>query len=86
MEGNKLDFEYWVLEFNLLWQTITIDKFKFGIYEVDFIDLFIYKGKEFFILYISLFQKEENKYMYIPSKSKHLKHTIRNFILGELRR
>ena len=30
MEGNKLDFEYWVSEFNSLRETITIDKFKFG--------------------------------------------------------
>ena len=88
MEGTKLDFEHWISEFNLLRQTITIDKFKFG-NEVDFMDLFIYKGEEFFVngkLDISVFQKQENKYMYIPSKSGHLKHTIRNFILGELRR
>ena len=47
------------------------------------------KGDDFFLfgkLDISVFQKEENKYMYIPSKSGHQKHTIRNFILGELRR
>ena len=44
-------------------------------------DLFIYKGEEFFgngKLDILVFQKQENKYMYIPSKSGHLKHTIRN--------
>ena len=35
---------------------------------------------------MSVFQKEENKYMYIPAKSGHQKHTIYNFILGELRR
>ena len=41
MEGNKLDFEYWVSEFNLLRDSIgTIDKFKFG-NEVDFMDLYI---------------------------------------------
>ena len=28
LEGNKSDFEYWVTEFNLLRETITIDKFK----------------------------------------------------------
>jgi len=52
-------------------------------------DLYIYKGDEFFVtgkLDISVFQKEENKYMYIPCKSGHQKHTIRNFILGELKR
>ena len=30
LEGNKLNFEYWVTKFNLLQETITIDKFKFG--------------------------------------------------------
>ena len=30
------------------------------------------------------FKKEENKYMYIPAKSGHQKHTINNFVLGEL--
>ena len=35
---------------------------------------------------ISIFQKEDNKYMYIPAKSDHAKHTIRNFIQSELRR
>jgi len=88
MEGDKSDFEYWVSEFNLLRETITIDKFKWG-NEVDFMDLNIYKGNDFFTfgkLDISVFQKEENKYMYIPNKSGHQKHTIRNFVLGELRR
>jgi hypothetical protein len=50
-------------------------------------DLLIYKGDEFFItgkLDISVFQIEENKYMYIPCKSGHQKHTIRNFIIGEI--
>ena len=87
MDGNKLDFEYWVSEFNLLRDSITIDKFKFG-NEVNFMDLYMYKGNAFSSigkLDISVFQKEENKYMYIP-KSRHQKHTIRNFILGELRR
>ena len=35
---------------------------------------------------ISVFQKEENKYMYIPATSGHQNHTINNFIIGELRR
>ena len=34
----------------------------------------------------NVFQKEENKYMYIPASSGHQQHTINNFILGELRR
>ena len=88
MEGDKSDFVFWVSEFNLLRETITIDKFKWG-NEVDFMDLYIFKGNDFFMfrkLNISVFQKEENKYMYIPMKSGHQKHTICNFILGELRR
>ena len=88
MEGNKSDFEYWISEFNSLRETITIDKFKWG-NEVDFMDLNIFKGEDFYLfgkVDISVFQKEENKYMYITSKSGHQKHTIRNFILGELRR
>ena len=75
MEGNKSDFEYWVSEFNLLRETITIDKFKWG-NEVDFMDLNIFKGDDCFMfgkLDISVFQKEENKYMYILSKSGHQK-------------
>ena len=74
--------------FNLLCKTITIDKFKWG-NEINFMDLNIFEGDVFFLfgkLDISVFQKEENKYMYIPSKSGHQKHTIRNFVIGELRR
>ena len=46
-EANKQEFDYWVPEFNLLRETITIDKFKYG-NEVDFIDLFVFKGDRFF--------------------------------------
>ena len=87
MEGDKSDFDYWVSEFNLLRETITIDKFKYG-NEVDFMDLFVFKGDSFLDngkFDISVFQKEENKYMYIPATSGHQQHTINNFILGELR-
>jgi hypothetical protein len=52
-------------------------------------DLLVFKGERFYVdgkLGVSIFQKEENKYMYIPAKSGHQKHTINNFILGELRR
>ena len=76
LEGNKLDFEHWITEI-ILRETITIDKFKFC-NEVDFMDLFIniyiYKGEKFYVsgkLDISVFQKEENKYVYIPTKSGH---------------
>ena len=63
IEGNKSDFEYWILEFNLLRETITIDKFKFG-NMLDFMDLNIFKGNDCFSfgkLVVSVFQKEENK-------------------------
>ena len=69
LEGNKLDFEYWVTEFNLLQETITIDKFKFG-NEVDFMDLFVYKGKEFYScgkLDVSVFQNRR-KQIYVHPK------------------
>ena len=52
-------------------------------------DLFVFKGESFLEngkFDISVFQKEENKYMYIPANSGHQQHTINNFILGELRR
>ena len=52
-------------------------------------DLNIFKGEDFYLfgkVDLSVFQKEENKYMYIPSKSGHQKHTIWNFVIGELRR
>ena len=46
-EANKKEFEYWVQEFNLLRETISIDKFKHG-NKVDFMDLFFCKGDRFF--------------------------------------
>ena len=52
-------------------------------------DLFIFKGESFKFtgkFDISIFQKNENNYMYIPAKSSHAKYTITNFILGELKR
>ena len=39
-KANKFEFEYWVSEFNLLRDTITIDKFSYG-NSVDFMDLHI---------------------------------------------
>jgi hypothetical protein len=87
-KANKNEFELWVDEFNLLRESITIDKFKYG-NQVDFMDLFVFKGESFLDngkFDVSVFQKEENKYMYIPATSGHQKHTINNFIIGELRR
>jgi len=87
-KANKIEFEYWVSEFNLLRDTITIDKFSYGD-SVDFMDLHIYKADDFASkgkFDISIFQKKCNKYMYIPAKSGHAKHTIKNFISSELKR
>ena len=87
-KATKEEFKFWIEEFNLLRETITIDKFKYG-NNVDFMDLYVFKGDRFFVdgkFDVSVFQKEENKYMYIPAKSGHQTHTINNFILGELRR
>ena len=61
---SKQDFEHWVSEFHMLRETITIDKFK-HVDEVDFMDLFLFKGENFKsegIFDISIFQKSENKY------------------------
>ena len=52
-------------------------------------DLEIFKGKNFYIcgkLSIKVYQKPENKYMYIPYKSAHPRHTIKNYVIGELKR
>ena len=52
-------------------------------------DLFIYKSDSFYLdgkLSISIHQKETNKFMYIPFRSFHQRHTIKNFVWGELKR
>ena len=54
---------------------------------MDSTDPPVFKGDRFFEdekLDVSVFQKEENEYIYIPAKSGHHAHTINNFILGEL--
>ena len=52
-------------------------------------DLFnIYKGYEFYVdgkLYVSIHQKETNKFMYIPYWPFHQRHTIKNYVWGELK-
>ena len=86
-KGSKSDFEYCVSEFNLLHDTITIDKYSYR-YSVEFMDLLIYRGENFAEtgkFETSIFQKNDNKYMYIPAKRGHAKHTIKNFILSELK-
>ena len=45
-KANKFEFEYWVSEFNLLRDSITIDKVSYG-NSVDFMDLHIYKADDF---------------------------------------
>ena len=52
-------------------------------------DIVVYKGNRFFttgFFDIKLFQKEQNKYAYIPQKSNHRKHTLKNYVLNELKR
>ena len=88
MEGNKKDVETWINEFNILRENIFIDKWSFGNH-VAYMDLYIFKGNKFYetgILSIKVYQKPENRYMYIPFKSAHPRHTIKNYVLGELKR
>jgi len=88
MEGNKEDVKYWIDQFNSLRKTITIDKWSFGNH-VEFMDLYIYKGEKFYtsgILDFKIFQKEINRYMYIPYKSGYVSHTIKNYVLDEIKR
>ena len=53
-------------------------------------DLYRFKEEKKFykkgILSIKVYQKPENRYMYIPYKSAHPRHTIKNYVLGELKR
>jgi hypothetical protein len=56
---------------------------------VDILDLTIFKGRRYEttgILDIKLFQKQMNKYQYIPPDSFHTRSTIKGFISGEIRR
>ena len=65
-KANKNEFELWVDEFNLLRESITIDKFKYG-NRVDFMDLFVFKGERFFKdgkLNISVFQKKKQIFVH----------------------
>ena len=52
-------------------------------------DLYIYKGDQFLstgILDFKIFQKDINRYMYIPYNSGHVFHTIKNYVLGKIKR
>ena len=51
--------------------------------------LFIYKGNDFYEdgkFSVSIHQKETNKFMYIPYRSYHQRHSIKNYVWGELTR
>ena len=56
---------------------------------INFIDIYIYKGTDFFKkgkLDISTYQNPFNKYMYLPFRFEHAKHVITNYVTGELKR
>ena len=87
-KGSKTNVEYWISEFNKLVESIVIDKFKYGS-KVEYMDLVIYKGNRFYekgFFDIKVYQKEQNLYAYIPQKSNHRRHTIKNYVLNELKR
>ena len=68
-------------------KTVQIDKYNWG-NALDYMDLFIYKVNEFYEdgkLFVSIHQKETNKFMYIPYQSFPQRHSIKNY-WGELRR
>jgi hypothetical protein len=57
--------------------------------DVNILDLNIFKGHRFHssgLLDIKLFQKDMNRYLYIPPDSFHTQSTIKGFILSEIRR
>ena len=87
MEGTKKGVEYRILQFNLR-KSLNINKWSFGNH-VEYMDLYVYKGENFYssvFLDFRIFQKEINRYMYIPQKSGHVSHTIKNYVLRELKR
>ena len=87
IRGNKKDVGTQINEFNQLRENIFIDKWTFGNY-VAYMDLYIFKGNNFFvtgILSIKVYQKPENRYMYIPYKSAHPRHTIKKLCLRRIK-
>ena len=84
MRGNKNDVETWINEFNTLRKNIFLDKWSFGNH-FAYVVLYIFEGNKFYEtgkLSIKVYQKPENCYMYIPYKSAHPRHTIKNYVLG----
>ena len=82
------DVTYSIKQFNSLRKTLSIHKWSFGNH-VEFMDLYIYKGDQFLstgILDFKIFQKDINRYMYIPYNSGHVFHTIKNYVLGKIKR
>ena len=87
-KGLREDVRYWIEKFNGLRKTVQIDKYNWG-NALDYMDLFIYKGSEFYEdgkFSVSIHQKDTNKFMYIPYRSFHQKHSIKNYVWGELMR
>ena len=73
MRSNKKDVGTWINEFNQLRENIFIYIWAFGNH-VAYMDLYIFKGNNCFdigILSIKVYQKPENRYMYIPYKNNH---------------
>lgn len=54
--------------------------------QVDFLDLTIYKDANLSKLQFKTYQKDINKYLYIPPHSYHPQPTIKGFITGEIKR
>ena len=87
-KGLRKDVEYWIEQFNGLRKTVQIDKYNWG-NALDYMDLFVYKGNTFYVdgkFSVSIHQKDTNKFMYIPYRSFHQKHSIKNYVWGELMR
>ena len=81
------DVIYWIEKFNELRESFKIDIYNWG-NALDYMDLFIYKVYELYVdgkLSVSIHQKEANKFMYIPLRSFHQRHTIKNYVWGELK-
>ena len=88
IRGNKKDVGTQINEFYQLRENIFINKWTVGNY-VAYMDLYIFKGNNFLdtgILSIKVYQKPANRYMYIPYKNAHTRHTIKNYVLGVLKR
>ena len=86
-EGSQEEVECWINQFNLLRDTIKIDRWSYGTH-VEF-NLEMFSGSRFFekgMFDIRLHQKPENKFLYLPAKSGYEPHTISNYVSGELKK